>query len=229
MVTGPGTENWTPLEAIHPTLIQAVLAHEDATFWRHRGFAPFAIETALRRNLEAGRFAFGGSTISMQLAKNLFLSRNKTLARKAREVVWTWWLERTLTKEQILELYLNVVELAPERYGVAAAAEHYFGREPRDLSPAEATFLAVSLPSPSRSDRQRERGRIDDGTREQMRFLLDRMAARGAIDDTARVDGLAALRNERFFEERALEVSERPWWEGLVAGAVLVSDRERPF
>ena len=148
MLTGPKSDNWTPLAAISPFIVQSVVSHEDGGFYRHGGFAPWAIRDALVRNLKEGRFVLGASTISMQLTKNIFLNREKTLGRKAQEVVLTWWLENEFTKDEIIELYLNVIEYGPGVYGITNASKYYFGRLPEELSPAEAAFLACVLPSP---------------------------------------------------------------------------------
>jgi hypothetical protein len=215
-LVGPGAPGWVPLERISPFLSHAVLAHEDAAFFRHRGFAPWAIETALQNNLRAGRFAYGASTISMQLAKNLFLQRDKTLARKVREVLLTWWLESALEKREILALYLNVIEYGPGIYGIGAASERYFGRRPGELSPAESAFLATLLPAPSSYHRQFVAGELGPGTRQQMRFLLERMHERERIDEAALRHGLAELesfefrRGERRPERRVLVGSAAP-------------------
>ncbi|HUP25263.1 MAG TPA: transglycosylase domain-containing protein [Thermoanaerobaculia bacterium] len=197
-LVGPGAPGWVPLERISPFLAHAVLAHEDAAFFRHRGFAPWAIETALQNNLRAGRFAYGASTISMQLAKNLFLQRDKTLARKVREVLLTWWLESALAKREILALYLNVIEYGPGIYGIGAASERYFGRHPEELSPAESAFLATLLPAPSSYHRQFVAGELGPGTRQQMRFLLERMHERERIDEAALEHGLSELESFAF-------------------------------
>jgi hypothetical protein len=189
IVTGPGTPAWTRLEAVSPYLLWSLLAHEDAAFFQHRGFAPWAIETALQRNLEEGRFAFGASTISMQLAKNLFLARDKTLARKLREAILTWWLEERLDKRRILELYVNVIEYGPGIYGVRSAAAHYFGRPPDELSLGESLFLATLLPAPERYHRQYEAGEVHSRTRDEMAVLLASMERRGWIDPSARAQG----------------------------------------
>ena len=198
MKAGPGSKNWVPLSGISPFMIQAVLAHEDAAFFRHRGFAPWAIETALARNLRRGRFAFGASTITMQLAKNLYLSHEKTMDRKVSEAILTWWLERELSKSEILELYLNVIEYGPGVYGLRDAAHHYFRKSPARLTPAESVFLACILPAPRRYHRQLERGALTDWYREQMEFLLEHMVERGRIDATARDHGMEQIDRFRF-------------------------------
>jgi len=174
------------------------VSHEDAAFFRHAGFAPWAIRDALVRDLRAGRFLVGASTISMQLAKNLFLRREKTLARKAQEVILTWWLEVARTKQEILELYLNLIEYGPSIYGIRAAANHYFGGEPAELSAAEAAFLATSLPDPKRFHAMYVSGELTHSTAARMRHLLEHMAERGRIDELALADGLAEIDDFHF-------------------------------
>jgi hypothetical protein len=193
-VTGPSSPRWVPLERISPFFLHAVLAQEDAQFFTHAGFLPAAFETALARNLEERRFASGGSTISMQLARNLFLAREKTLSRKVQEVVLTWWIERSLTKQEILELYVNLIEFGPGVYGIGPASQHYFGCAPESLSPAEAAFLATVLPSPVRRHRDYERGSLSSWSRARVEQLLRRMWDRGRIDDEALSHGLDEAR-----------------------------------
>ncbi len=146
---GPGTPGYVPLDQIPETVQQAALATEDMAFFRHEGFRPTLIGRAIRLNLNRRRYVYGGSTISQQLVKNLFLSREKTLSRKIEEAIITWHMERVLSKERILELYLNCIEYGPEIYGIRAAAESYFGVHPSDLSPLEGAFLMGLKPSPS--------------------------------------------------------------------------------
>jgi monofunctional biosynthetic peptidoglycan transglycosylase len=152
---------WTRLERIDPKLQWAVIAAEDANFWRHEGIDWDATVAAARRNLEAGRYAVGGSTLTQQLAKNLFLTRRKTLLRKAREAVLAWRLERTLTKRRILELYLNVAEWGDGVFGVEAAARHILGHSPARMTWGEAATLAAILPSPTNKlDPDKAPGRV---------------------------------------------------------------------
>jgi monofunctional biosynthetic peptidoglycan transglycosylase len=139
---------WTPLSAIDPKLRWAVVTAEDARFFVHDGIDWEATFDALRTNLERGRYARGGSTITQQLAKNLFLSREKSLLRKVREAALAWRLEATLPKRRILELYLNVAEWGPGVYGAEQAARHYLGHPAAYLTWGEAATLAAVLPSP---------------------------------------------------------------------------------
>ena len=199
MRTGPGTDNWVAFEDISPFVVPAVISHEDGGFFDHEGFAPWAIRDALVRNLQEGRYVVGASTISMQLAKNLYLQREKTLARKAQEVILTWWLESALTKEQILELYLNVIEYGPGVYGLRSAAAYYFGREPSELSPAEAAYLACMLPSPKRYHVSYERGALSRGMKNRSLRLLEHMAKRERIGAEALAYAVAELDDFQFW------------------------------
>ena len=141
---------WVPVSKISPYLLKAVLIAEDDKFWSHEGFDYEAIQKAVEKNIKAGRFKAGGSTISQQLAKNLYLTPEKSIIRKVREAIITWRLERALSKRRILELYLNVVELGDGIFGAEAAARHYFGKSALELDPFEAARLASVLPNPIR-------------------------------------------------------------------------------
>jgi monofunctional glycosyltransferase len=143
---------WVPLSRISPYLVKAVLIGEDDKFWKHEGFDYEAIQKAVEKNLQQGKYKFGGSTITQQLAKNLYLSPEKSLWRKMRETVITWQLERTLSKKRILELYLNVAEWGDGFFGAEAAARHYFGKRAADLTGLEAARLAAVLPNPRKYD-----------------------------------------------------------------------------
>lgn len=143
---------WVPLSRISPHLRHAVVAAEDASFFAHEGFDWEGIRDAALYNLEAGEMKRGGSTITQQLAKNLYLSSERSLLRKAREALITRSLEEHLTKKRILELYLNVAEWGKGIYGAEAAARHHFRKPSYDLTADEAAWLAAILPSPRRYD-----------------------------------------------------------------------------
>jgi membrane peptidoglycan carboxypeptidase len=147
-VSGPNSKDWTPLGVMALTLPTAVITMEDPGFVYHRGFVVAAYRNSLLDNLKLGRFHRGGSTISMQLAKNLWLRRDKTLGRKAQEFFLAQALESCFSKDQILELYLNVVEFGLDLYGVGPAAQRYFGVPAEMLSPVQAYWLASILPRP---------------------------------------------------------------------------------
>src|SRR5690606_31191512 len=148
LTSGPGARHWTAIQEVSPFLEVAVLTTEDGRFWNHRGFDSSAIAGAIRRNLSRGEFSRGASTISMQLAKNLYLERDKYVARKVQEALLTMLLEQELRKHQILELYFNVIEYGPGVYGIRQAAKHYFNSMPGELSLAQCFFLASLLPNP---------------------------------------------------------------------------------
>lgn len=161
--TGPGSSSWTELDDISPFMVAAVLTTEDGAFYKHHGFNHNAIRNATAANLKARRFARGASTITMQLAKNLFLSREKTLSRKIEEVILTDYLEQAFRKDDMMELYLNVIEFGPDVYGITRAADYYFGRKPEELNLPECFFLASIMPSPIRFGRARDKGQVSDG------------------------------------------------------------------
>jgi monofunctional biosynthetic peptidoglycan transglycosylase len=153
---------WTPVELsrISPTMQRAVVVAEDARFWEHDGVDWQAMRGALEKNWEKGRLKVGGSTITQQLAKNLYLSPARTPWRKLRELAIAWRLEHTLSKKRILELYLNVIEFGPRTYGVEAAARRYAGRSAEDLSREQAALLAAVIPSPLIYDPVRHPDRV---------------------------------------------------------------------
>jgi monofunctional glycosyltransferase len=141
-------QKWVPLSRISNYLIKAVLIAEDDKFWKHEGFDFDAIQKAIERDLREGKFKFGGSTISQQLVKNLYLSPSKSPVRKLQEAFITWRMERNLSKRRILELYLNVVEWGDAIFGIEAASLHYYGKPAMALSAEEASRLAAVLPNP---------------------------------------------------------------------------------
>jgi monofunctional glycosyltransferase len=143
---------WTPLSRISSHLQKAVIVSEDASFFRHEGFDWGGIQDATLRNIKAGKLARGGSTITQQLAKNLYLSSEKNLLRKVHEALIARSLERRLSKKRILEIYLNVAEWGRGVYGAEAAAQHHFGKPAASLTEEEAALLAAILPAPLRHD-----------------------------------------------------------------------------
>jgi hypothetical protein len=199
MATGPGTPAWTPIEEISPFMIQAIVSSEDGRFFKHHGFAESQIGPALARNLQARAFKFGASTVTMQLVKNVFLHRDKLLARKGQEALIVWWLERAVDKKWILELYLNVIEYGTSVYGIQQAAQHYFGTLPIHLTPARAAFLASVLPRPKSYDKQFAKGRPDASTKKKVASLLRHMRKRERIDDEALAAGLEELETLEFY------------------------------
>ena len=146
--SGPGTSSWVSIDDMSRHMESAVLICEDSRFHAHAGFDFRALEDAIKDDLKQGRFARGASTVSMQLAKNLYLGKEKTLGRKLQEALLTMLLEQQLDKRRILELYLNVVELGPGLYGVGDAAQYYFATPARALTLGQSLYLASLLPNP---------------------------------------------------------------------------------
>jgi monofunctional biosynthetic peptidoglycan transglycosylase len=143
---------WVSLSEMSPSLQRAVVAAEDAAFFSHEGFDWDGIKVAMERNLEAGKIERGGSTITQQVAKNLFLTQDKSFFRKAREAMITRALEQHLSKGRILEIYLNIAEWGEGVYGAEQAARHYFYKSAKELTADEAALLAAMLPSPLKYD-----------------------------------------------------------------------------
>jgi len=164
---------WVPYEGISIHLKRAVVAAEDARFLDHEGFDWAAIQKAIEKNEKKGRVVAGASTISQQLAKNLFLSGERSWLRKGQEAIITWMLEDTLSKQRILELYLNVAEWGDGVFGAEAAARHHFGVGAAALNAEQAAWLAVVLPSPRRYGR----GRLTPYLSGRVNTVLARMGA----------------------------------------------------
>jgi monofunctional biosynthetic peptidoglycan transglycosylase len=149
-VVGPRNLWWTPADSIPSEMEWAVVVAEDANFYRHEGIDVTAIKEALKYDLEKKRLARGASTITQQTAKNLFLSREKSVTRKIKELYLAKRMEQVLTKGRILELYLNIVELGPLVYGIGHGARYYFDKPASALTPRECAFLAAMLPGPQK-------------------------------------------------------------------------------
>lgn len=144
----PGSKSYVPLKQIAPILQKTIILTEDSNFYNHRGFDWNAIEKNAREGWQTGVFKRGGSTITQQLAKNMFLTKDRTFVRKGLEAIITDRIENTLSKKEILERYLNVVEFGKNIYGVKAAAKYYFKKSPSELNIVESAFLAMVLPNP---------------------------------------------------------------------------------
>jgi monofunctional biosynthetic peptidoglycan transglycosylase len=169
----PGSlqQQWVPYERIAGDLKRAVVTAEDARFLEHEGVDWEALEKAYHDNLKRGRPVHGGSTISQQLAKNLFLSAQRSYLRKAQELLITWMVEAVWSKRRILEVYLNVAEWGDGVFGAQAAARHYFGVDAASLAPEQAARLAAMLPAPRVFDRHRDAPFLDQRTESILRTL----------------------------------------------------------
>ena len=147
---GPSNPNFTPLDSISPLLQMSVMQSEDGAFYYHNGFLINMMREALIHDLQVKRFARGGSTITMQLVKNVFLNRNKNIARKLEEALIVWLIEtqKLTSKERMYEVYLNIAEWGPLIYGAKEASKYYFNKRPSQLTANEAIFLASIIPKP---------------------------------------------------------------------------------
>lgn len=156
---------YVPLQHISPWLVRAILTTEDNSFFKHDGFNRHALKQSIERNIAAGDYVRGASTISMQLIKNIFLTRKKVMARKLQEAILVYLMESVVRvpKGRLMELYLNVIEFAPGVFGIHDAAVHYFGKRPSDLTLAECAWLVTIVPGPKKYHYHWYRGQISDG------------------------------------------------------------------
>ncbi len=176
------------LDRISPFLRDALITNEDGGFWRHRGFNTEAIGLAVAANLRAGQYKRGAGTITMQLARNLWLGHQRTLSRKGQEVALAWLLEHQsgLPKERLLEIYLNIIEWGPDVHGADEAAQYYFAEDAANLTLTEALFLTIVVPSPTKWRwRFDKAGTLRPFAQAQMHFIANKMASKGWLDPTA--------------------------------------------
>ena len=169
---GPGTPEWVPMSRIPPIVLAAAWITEDRKYREHGGVRWDLVQTALKMDLDHGRFIYGGSTITQQLVKNLYLTRDKNLARKLEEMIIAWHMERVLTKDEILTLYVNCIEYGPDIYGIRAAARAYFDKRVDDLDPLEAAFIMGLKPYPKAGYNQFLKGRFDEWWVRRVSYVL---------------------------------------------------------
>jgi monofunctional biosynthetic peptidoglycan transglycosylase len=179
----PASADFIALRDVPPLFVRTLLLAEDVGFYGHRGIDLRELPTALLTNWSRGGAARGASTITQQLAKNLFLSRDKQLGRKLEELVITFLLESALGKDRILEIYLNIIEWGPDLRGLRPAAHTYFGREPRALTPAEMAFLVAIIPGPIKYQSSFAHGTPGPGLRSLIDDLLGKLHAVDAISE----------------------------------------------
>ena len=172
-IPGRRTQIWIPYGAVSDHIKKAILVSEDAAFFSHKGVDMAELKAALKKDLETLSFSRGGSTLTMQLAKNLYLTPSKNPLRKMKEIIIAHQLENALSKQRIFEIYLNVVELGRNIYGVEAAAQHYFGKSAAAVDLVEAATLAALLPSP-RNFKER-------GLAARRNIILNRLASVGYL------------------------------------------------
>lgn len=183
-LVGPSNPNYTPIENISTYLKETILSSEDGNFYNHKGFNEFRFKESIAENFKKKRFARGASTISMQLIKNVFLRRNKTIARKIEEALLVWLIERNrlVSKERMFEVYLNVIEFGPNVYGIGEASKFYFNKSPKDLTLQESIFISMIIPRPKwfmynfNSD-----GQLKESTQSYFNLIGGILARKGAI------------------------------------------------
>jgi hypothetical protein len=210
VLVGPQSEAWVPLAELKPWVPWAMIATEDGAFYKHRGLRPGLLLRAIRLDLDYGRFVYGGSTITQQLVKNVYLTRAKHLSRKFEELLIVWHMERLFPKlldepapdapakpqkpgqppsqpvghkgkDRILELYVNMIEFGPKLYGVQRAAQAYFGKDARELTPLEAAFLAANKPCPRCGFARFANKKWDPWWQERMIGIMTKMRDEGII------------------------------------------------
>ncbi|AXG73818.1 glycosyl transferase [Flavobacterium arcticum] len=184
IVVGDENPNYTPIDQIAPYLQKAVLTSEDPSFFNHRGFINEAFRESIIKNIQTKKFARGASTISMQLVKNVFLTREKTLSRKLEEILLVYILEnnRIASKERMLEVYFNVIEWGPDVYGIGEASRYYFQKTPSELTLDECLFLASIVPRPKKFMWQfNNEGNLKPYAKTHNKFIKDLMLRRGLL------------------------------------------------
>ena len=179
----PKNPNYVPLSQISPIFRSVVIASEDANFYWHHGFDWSQIHESFDKDLETHRIVRGGSTITQQLAKNVFLTKDRTILRKLREAYLTVQIEALLTKNKILEKYLNIIELGPGVYGVKAAARYYFNKSPAELDVLDSAYLAYLIPNPRVYSRTFERKKLTTFAKFRIRELCYIMFRTGKISE----------------------------------------------
>jgi hypothetical protein len=184
ILVGPSNPNYTPLDQISPYLQKCVLTSEDPSFFSHRGFINEAFKQSILKNIRTKKFSRGASTISMQLIKNVFLTREKTASRKLEEILLVYILEnnRIASKERMLEVYFNIIEWGPNVYGIGEASQFYFQKRPADLTLKECLFLATIVPKPKKFMWQFDNeGNLKSFANQQQKFLRNLMLRRGIL------------------------------------------------
>ncbi|MCI9844389.1 transglycosylase domain-containing protein [Flavobacterium pectinovorum] len=184
VLVGNANPNYTPLDQISPYLRKCVLTTEDPSFFSHRGFINEAFKQSILKNIRTKKFSRGASTISMQLIKNVFLTREKTLSRKLEEILLVYILEnnRIASKERMLEVYFNIIEWGPNVYGIGEASHFYFQKSPSDLSVDECLYLATIIPKPRKFMYQfNDEGNLKDYALQNQKFLKNLMFRRGLL------------------------------------------------
>lgn len=189
----PGSKSYVPLKNISPLLQKAIISTEDGKFYQHNGFDTDGIEHCLEKIKEKKSLVCGGSTITQQLAKNMFLSKSKTFFRKGIEALITMRIEEALTKKEILERYLNVVQFGKNVFGVKQAAQHYFKKSPSQLNEVESAFLAMVLPNPEKYSVSYYRKDLTKFARRRIKTIIQNMYSFKMISEDSYYNGVGQI------------------------------------
>jgi len=222
IMVGPENPSFCNFDKIPPMLKFAILASEDASFFRHNGFLKSSIQDAMVTNIKRGKFSRGGSTITMQLVKNLFLNRKKVASRKFEEMVLTWLIENNnlISKDRMFEIYVNIIEWGPYVHGINEAAAFYFDKKPEELTFGECVYLATLIRSPKKYAWTLDSfGNVTESRRSEMRFVAQRMLEKEMIGEaqfatfnsfvTTRIDEAKLEEVKRVREENRSNIMEK--------------------
>lgn len=182
----PKSSRYLKFEEVNPVFFDALIVSEDSTFWHHNGLDWFEIKESFKDNLEDLKISRGASTITQQLAKNVFFTGEKTLSRKIKEAFLAVKIEKIFSKKEILEKYINIVEFGPNLYGLSAASHHYFSKHPIHLTPLESAFLVFLLPNPKGYYQSFEEGKLTDFAQRMVLLICNRLHFYKKIDEYAR-------------------------------------------
>lgn len=188
---GPNSEHWVPINSVSRHVLNAIVVAEDARFYQHPGIDLTEVYHSIKLNIEKGRYARGASTISQQVVKMSFLSSEKSIIRKIREIVGTLILESIMEKDQILEWYINLTEYGDGVFGIKDAANHYFQTSPELLTIQQGANLALVLPSPNSWSEGLRNNKLTDFGKKRYRTIIERMYEQGFINETLRDTALA--------------------------------------
>lgn len=216
----PRVAAWAPLDAMAPVFVAAAVKSEDPRFFEHRGVDWVTIRNVARGSIRSRRIVGGASTITQQLARNLYLTPRRSVVRKLREFRLAWRIERRVSKARVLELYLNLVEWGGGAWGCVAASEYYFGKAPRDLDLFESTFLTSLLPAP----RAGLSGRHARRSQQSQLWTTASMLLSGLADP-----GACAACRDRVRELHRLVAAGTPLVEALAASARVTASADAAF
>lgn len=182
---GPKAPDWVPMNQIANSMLMAVISSEDTSFFSHEGIDYHELKESMKKDIQEKRWARGGSTLTQQVVKNVYLSPEKTITRKVKELIWARELDRKLSKHEILCFHVNMAEFGPGIYGVRAAARHYFGTSPASLTPRQSAYLAMMLPAPTKYYTYFRKKQLTVWATKRINQILRVMNRMGFLDDEA--------------------------------------------